>query len=199
MDGQSRTPKIEFQKVSKTFDTPGGKVEAVREIDLKIAENEIVCFVGPSGCGKSTLVNLAAGFLLPTEGQVLTDGRPVTQPGPDRAVVFQQDSVFPWLTVAKNLEYGLKARGIDERTRRATVEHLLDLVDLRHFKDMYPRHLSGGMKKRVDLARAYANEPEILLMDEPFGALDVLTKEKMQKDLVRLWRQDARTPGPPRS
>src|SRR3990170_2345332 len=192
MDGQSRTPKIEFQKVSKTFGTPGGKVEAVREIDLKIAENEIVCFVGPSGCGKSTLVNLAAGFLLPTEGQVLTDGRPVTQPGPDRAVVFQQDSVFPWLTVAKNLEYGLKARGIDERTRRATVEHLLDLVDLRHFKDMYPRHLSGGMKKRVDLARAYANEPEILLMDEPFGALDVLTKEKMQKDLVRLWRQDAR-------
>jgi len=193
MDARAQCPKIEFQKASMTFITPGGPVEAVREIDLKIGENEIVCVVGPSGCGKSTLVNLVAGFILPTGGRVLTDGRPVGKPGADRAVVFQQDSVFPWLTVSKNLEYGPRARGVSVEDRESTVGRLLDLVDLRQFKDMYPRHLSGGMKKRVDLARAYANEPEILLMDEPFGALDVLTKEKMQRDLLRLWREDART------
>jgi ABC-type nitrate/sulfonate/bicarbonate transport system ATPase subunit len=191
---QHNASKILLQDVSKTFDAAGGaSVEALQNTNLSIAVNEVVCIVGPSGCGKSTLLNLIAGFLLPTSGQVLINGQPVTRPGPDRAVVFQQDSVFPWLTVIQNLEYGPKARGIPEAERRARVEELLALVGLTEYRTLFPRQLSGGMKKRVDLARAYANDPEVLLMDEPFGALDVFTKEKMQIELLRQWQQRKRT------
>lgn len=185
--------KISINNVSKVFDTPKGPVEAIRGVNLQIRTNEIVCLVGPSGCGKSTLLNLIAGFLLPTEGQVLIGDKQVVRPGADRAVVFQQDSVFPWLTVYQNLEYGPKARGIPEEQRQKVVERLLSMVGLTEYKDLLPRQLSGGMKKRVDLARAYANQPEVLLMDESFGALDVLTKEKMQRNLLALWKQEPRT------
>jgi ABC-type nitrate/sulfonate/bicarbonate transport system ATPase subunit len=186
-------PKILLQSVSQVFAAPGGAIEAIRGIDFSVGENEIVSIVGPSGCGKSTLLNLIAGFIAPTQGEVLVDGHPVTGPGADRAVVFQHDSVFPWLTVAENVGYGPRARGIPSAARGATVDRLLSLVGLAGERNLYPRQLSGGMKKRVDLARAYANEPEVLLMDEPFGALDVLTKEKMQSELLRFWQQDART------
>lgn len=185
--------KISINDVSKVFDTPKGPVEAIRGVNLQIKTNEIVCLVGPSGCGKSTLLNLIAGFLLPTEGQVLIGDKQVVRPGADRAVVFQQDSVFPWLTVYQNLEYGPKARGVAEEQRKKVVERLLSMVGLTEYKDLLPRQLSGGMKKRVDLARAYANQPEVLLMDESFGALDVLTKEKMQRNLLALWKQEPRT------
>lgn len=193
MQHEENDRKIHIKDVRKVFETPQGPVEAIRGINLSIQQNEIVCLVGPSGCGKSTLLNLIAGFIHPTEGEVLVGDRPVTGPGADRAVVFQQDSVFPWLTVYKNLEYGPKARGIPEEHRRATVERLLKMVGLTEYKNLYPRQLSGGMKKRVDLARAYANQPKVLLMDESFGALDVLTKEKMQRNLLSLWELEPRT------
>jgi NitT/TauT family transport system ATP-binding protein len=185
--------KIELASVTKVFDAPGGSVEAIRGINFAVGASEIVSVVGPSGCGKSTLLNLIAGFVEATHGHVLVDGRPVTGPGADRAVVFQQDSVFPWLTVAENVAYGPKARGVPAADRAAAVDRLLQLVGLTDQRNHYPRQLYGGMKKRVDLARAYANEPEVLLMDEPFGALDVLTKERMQSELLRLWQQDARS------
>lgn len=185
--------KIRLENISKVFETPKGPVEALHQANLEIGVNEIVCVVGPSGCGKSTLLNLIAGFIMPTGGTVSVDDQAVLGPGADRAVVFQQDSVFPWLTVAENLAYGPQACGVPARERAIIVANLLQMVGLTEYKDLYPRQLSGGMKKRVDLARAYANEPEVLLMDEPFGALDVLTKEKMQRELLRLWHQDART------
>lgn len=185
--------KISIRDVRKVFDTPQGPVEAIRGMNLSIQANEIVCLVGPSGCGKSTLLNLIAGFIRPTEGEVLVGDKQVVRPGADRAVVFQQDSVFPWLTVYQNLEYGPKARGVPAEERRKTVARLLTMVGLLEYKHLLPRQLSGGMKKRVDLARAYANQPEVLLMDESFGALDVLTKEKMQRNLLSLWKQEPRT------
>lgn len=186
-------PKIELLGVSKSFATPQGTVAALDETDLQIATNEIVCIVGPSGCGKSTLLNLVAGFIAPGAGAVLVDNVPVPGPGAERAVVFQQDSVFPWLTVEQNLAYGPVARGLPAADVSSIVERLLNLVGLAEYRDLYPLQLSGGMKKRVDLARAYANRPAIMLMDEPFGALDVLTKEKMQIELLRLWQEEALT------
>jgi len=186
-------PKIVLDNVYKVFETPQGPVEALRHTSLQVGVNEIVCIVGPSGCGKSTILNLIAGFITPTEGRVLVNNKPVVGPGADRAVVFQQDSVFPWLTVEKNLEYGPRVQGIPAKERKEIVAALLHSVGLEDYANLLPRQLSGGMKKRVDLARAYANRPEILLMDEPFGALDVMTKEKMQLELLRLWERDART------
>jgi ABC-type nitrate/sulfonate/bicarbonate transport system ATPase subunit len=191
---QITSSKISLRDVTKVFPASrGAAVEALHQTSLEIAPNEILCIVGPSGCGKSTLLNLIAGFLLPTSGEVLVNSREVTGPGPDRAVVFQQDSVFPWLTVVQNLEYGPRARGLSEVEMRTRVDELLELVGLTDYRTLLPRQLSGGMKKRVDLARAYANDPEILLMDEPFGALDVFTKEKMQIELLRQWQQRPRT------
>ncbi|MDD9955903.1 MAG: ABC transporter ATP-binding protein [Anaerolineaceae bacterium] len=187
------SPKIELLGVSKTFATPQGTVPALAETSLQIATNEIVCIVGPSGCGKSTLLNLVAGFIAPSAGAVLVDDAAVAGPGAERAVVFQQDSVFPWLTVEQNLAYGPVARKVPAAEVSQIVERLLSLVGLAEYRDLYPLQLSGGMKKRVDLARAYANKPAILLMDEPFGALDVLTREEMQIELLRLWQEEALT------
>ncbi len=190
---KTTSPKIELAAVRKTFVTPQGPVAALDETNLQIATNEIVCIVGPSGCGKSTLLNLVADFLAPSAGEVLVNCAPVPGPGTERAVVFQQDSIFPWLTVAQNLAYGPRARGLPASEVSPIVERLLALVGLAEYRDLFPLQLSGGMKKRVDLARAYANKPAIMLMDEPFGALDVLTKEKMQIELLRLWQEEALT------
>jgi NitT/TauT family transport system ATP-binding protein len=181
---------IELKNVTLTFDSPGGKVKVLSDINFSMNKGEKLCIVGPSGCGKTTILNLVAGFLKPTEGQVLINNKPVDAPGADRTVVFQKDAVYPWLTVRKNLEYGPRARGIPKEEYTAKVNGYLEKVKLTDFADHYPKQLSGGMRKRVDIARAYVNSPEILLMDEPFGALDVMTKESMQKDLLKLVEEE---------
>ncbi|WP_433139058.1 ABC transporter ATP-binding protein [Actinomadura nitritigenes] len=187
--------KIEFRGVGKVYPAAGGgtAVTALGRVDLGIADEEFVTVVGPSGCGKSTLLGVAAGLVPPTSGEVLVDGRPVTGPGPERGVIFQQYALFPWLTVRGNVEFGLKVAGVPRRERRARAEHFIDLVGLGDFADAHPRTLSGGMRQRCALARAYAAEPRILLMDEPFGALDALTRVRMQDRLLDIWGRERRT------
>ncbi|WKU03352.1 ABC transporter ATP-binding protein [Micromonospora sp. HUAS LYJ1] len=170
---------IDVEDVSKEFQARRADVLALSRTTLRIEGNQVVCVVGPSGCGKTTLLNLIAGFLQPSAGRVLVDGSPVTRPDSSRAVVFQSDAVFPWLTVRRNVEYGLRLRGVDRTARKERVDRYLDLVGLADFADAYPKELSGGMRKRVDIARAYASGPEVLLLDEPFGALDIFTREAM--------------------
>jgi NitT/TauT family transport system ATP-binding protein len=170
---------IVINRVSKVFATARKRTVALNETTLEISTNETVCIVGPSGCGKTTLLNLIAGFIAPTSGTITVDGRNVRGPGSDRAVVFQSDAVFPWLTVADNVSYGMRMQGVAAAERRSRTDHYLDLVGLADFRKAYPKELSGGMRKRVDLARAYASGPGVLLLDEPFGALDLFTKEAM--------------------
>lgn len=184
---------ISVQEVSKAYRTSTGSMLALSEANLKIESLETVSLVGPSGCGKTTLLNVIAGFLVPTQGRVLVDDRPVTQSGADRAVVFQADAVFPWLTVRENLSYGPRMRGVGRQEWEPRVDHYLDVVDLTEFADAYPKQLSGGMRKRVDLARAYVNDPKALLLDEPFGALDVFTKESMQQALLHISASEPKT------
>jgi len=183
---QSADAVISLQGVTRTFETPSGKVTVLSNISFEVEKGTTLCIVGPSGCGKTTILNLISGFLRPTSGTVSVNGKPVTGPGPDRAVVFQRDSVFPWLTVRQNLEYGPKIRGIPRHRWADRIDMYLTMVGLKDVANHYPKQLSGGMKKRVDIARAYANQPDILLMDEPFGSLDVMTKEVMQEDLSAL-------------
>jgi NitT/TauT family transport system ATP-binding protein len=170
---------VEFADVHKVFASPRGDVVALSEATLSIQEHETVCLVGPSGCGKTTLLNLTAGFLQPSAGRVLVGGTEAGPPDATRTVVFQQDAVFPWLTVRKNIEYGPRIRGEERASYRERASHFMALVGLDRFADAYPKELSGGMRKRVDLARAYVSNPDVLLMDEPFGALDVFTRESM--------------------
>jgi NitT/TauT family transport system ATP-binding protein len=170
-----------------------GAVQALASIDLAIEENEFVTIVGPSGCGKSTLLYLVGGFLLPTSGSILLGGKPVTGPGPDRGIVFQRYSLFPWLTVRGNIAYGLDEKGTRRAERDRIVEELVRLVHLEGFEDRYPRELSGGMQQRVALAQTLACQPRILLMDEPFGALDAQTRRILQDELRRIWRRDTKT------
>jgi NitT/TauT family transport system ATP-binding protein len=177
---------ISLENVTKTFSTPSGKITVLSNISLGVQRGKTLCIVGPSGCGKTTILNLISGFLSPTSGIVKINGRRVTGPGSDRAVVFQRDSVFPWLTVRQNLEYGPKVRGVPRKQWAKRIDEYLEKVGLKDVANHFPKQLSGGMRKRVDIARAYANQPDILLMDEPFGSLDVMTKELMQKDLIEL-------------
>ncbi len=170
-----------------------GEVNALGGVDLQIREGEFVAVVGPSGCGKSTLMHVIAGFTRPTSGSILLNGKPITAPGADRTVVLQQATLFPWLSVRQNVELGPRARGVPEKERTRLVEHYLDLVGLTHAKDRRPYELSGGMQQRVSLARALANDTKILLVDEPFGALDALTREKMQREIVRIWHETGKT------
>ena len=182
--------KIQIAGVGKTF---GSGAPALGGIDLEIAEREFVCLLGPSGCGKSTLLNIVAGFLAPTTGRVLVDGSPVTAPGADRGVVFQEYVLFPWLSVAGNVEFGLKLKGLSRAERERTVARYLDLVGLGAHAAKFPTQLSGGMKQRVAIARALANSPSIILMDEPFGALDAQTREVLQDELSRIQRLEHKT------
>ena len=183
-------PAIVFREVTKIFSDGKTNVQVLTNLNLLLPRERVLCVLGPSGCGKTTILSLAAGFLAPTTGQVLVKGKPITGPGADRAVVFQRDSVFPWLTVRQNLEYGPRRRGLRRAEWSERVENYLAKVGLTEFADHYPKQLSGGMRKRVDIARAYANQPDVLLMDEPFGPLDVLTKEVMQKELQTLsWNE----------
>jgi NitT/TauT family transport system ATP-binding protein len=179
---------IEIESLSKRFDAGAGEILALAEVDLRIAEGEFLCLLGPSGCGKSTLLRIVAGLATASAGEVRINGRRVNGPGPDRAVVFQDYALFPWMTVAQNVEFGLEARRVDAARRRQVARDLLQAVGLAPFAEKYPHHLSGGMKQRVSIARALAVEPELLLMDEPFGALDAQTRFVMQQELLRVWR-----------
>jgi NitT/TauT family transport system ATP-binding protein len=183
--------KIQVQRVSKTFGARA--TPALVEVDLDVADRELVCLLGPSGCGKSTLLNIVAGFLPPTTGTVLVDGRPVTGPAPDRGVVFQEYALFPWLTVTGNVEFGPAMQGRPAAERRELVTRYLDLVGLRAHAEKFPAQLSGGMKQRVAIARALANGPAVILMDEPFGALDAQTREVLQDELSRIQRVEHKT------
>ncbi|MBE1878408.1 ABC transporter ATP-binding protein [Myceligenerans pegani] len=187
------TAKISVQEVSKTFPLRGEDFVALDRVSLDIADNEFVTVVGPSGCGKSTLMNVLAGLEEPTSGRALVDGKDVAGPGPDRGVIFQQYALFPWLTVRKNVEFGLKVAGLPAAERRERAEHFIRLVGLDQFADALPKMLSGGMKQRCAIARAYAVDPSILLMDEPFGALDALTRVTLQEQLLETWSREKRT------
>ena len=186
-------PKVSIRGLRKRFQTREGERVALAGVDLDIAENEFVCVVGPSGCGKSTLLNAIAGLELPDEGEVLVDGRPVTGPGPERGVVFQQYALFPWRTVRQNVEFALELRGVPASDRRSTSERFIEAVGLKDFADAYPKELSGGMRQRVAIARAYAANPEVLLMDEPFGALDAQTRVQLQQELLAMWQRERKT------
>lgn len=184
---------ISLESVTKTFLLPSGPMVVLSDLNLQIERGKTLCIVGPSGCGKTTILNLISGFLTPTSGLVKVNGVPIRGPGFDRAVVFQKDSVFPWLTVRQNLEYGPRVRGISRKVWAERVDEYLEKVGLQDYANHYPKQLSGGMRKRVDIARAYTNQPDILLMDEPFGSLDVMTKEVMQKDLLELSCKDKKS------
>lgn len=166
---------------------------AVENITLDIQHGEFVSIVGPSGCGKSTLLDLIAGLTKPSSGQILLSGKQITQPGLDRGIVFQQYALYPWLTALENIEFGLEAKGVDKKTRREKAQYYLQLVGLSGFEKHYPNELSGGMKQRVAIARSLAYEPEILLMDEPFAALDAQTRETLQEELIKIWQTSKRT------
>ena len=184
---------IQIRRLSRSFVAGGRTTPALLDIDLDIADREFVCLLGPSGCGKSTLLNVVAGFLRPSAGEVLVNGRPVTGPGADRGVVFQEYVLFPWLTVTGNVEFGLRLSGASADERRHTVARYLELVGLTAHAAKFPVQLSGGMKQRVAIARALANNPAIILMDEPFGALDAQTREVLQDELRRIQRVEHKT------
>jgi NitT/TauT family transport system ATP-binding protein len=179
-------PALRITALNHFFSLAGQEACVLRGLDLEAAPGELVCILGPSGCGKSTLLNIIAGFLSPSSGQVLVHGAPVVQPGADRCVVFQEDALFPWLTVAENIALGLKGR-LPRRQREIEVERFLAMVGLSRFREYLPRQLSGGMKQRVALARVLILKPQLLLMDEPFGALDAQTREEMQQLLLGVW------------
>ena len=186
---------IEFLNVSKTYHKRNGSKDAaiLRNLSLSIGQGEFVCVLGPSGCGKTTLLNLIAGFALPTRGEVLFNGDRVRKPGPERAVVFQEPTLFPWLTVLQNVMFGLRLKQLPEKTCRKTSRHYLDMTGILDAADDYPFALSGGMRQRVSLARVLALDPEVLLMDEPFSALDANTRERLQDELLNLWKSHPRT------
>ena len=185
--------KIQVQHISKTFEVGGERFDALGDVSLTVRENEFITVVGPSGCGKSTLMNILAGLEEPTSGTAHVDGIEVDGPSPERGVIFQQYALFPWLTVRQNVEFGLKTAKVPAAERRQRAQHFIDMVDLSDFADSLPKTLSGGMKQRCAIARAYAMNPSILLMDEPFGALDALTRVRMQEHLLQTWEQEKRT------
>jgi NitT/TauT family transport system ATP-binding protein len=174
--------------LSKRYVTNEAEVLALIDIDLQIRDGEFISLLGPSGCGKSTLLKIIGGLLDASQGSVAIEGRVVTAPGAERAMVFQDYALFPWMTVQDNVEFGLEARGVPAARRRQSSAELLRVVGLQDFAGKYPHHLSGGMKQRVSIARALAVEPQILLMDEPFGALDAQTRSVMQEELLRIWK-----------
>jgi NitT/TauT family transport system ATP-binding protein len=191
LNSPNRFPKLEVENVSKIYAGKGKQLLTVLEnINIKIFPREFICLVGTSGCGKSTLLNIIAGLLPPSTGEVLVDGQSVTgRPGSDRGMVFQGYTLYPWLTVAQNVAFGLQFQGMNKADQRDQVNYFLNVVGLENFANNYPKQLSGGMKQRVAIARALANEPAVLLMDEPFGALDAQTKEQMQEFLLELWEK----------
>lgn len=185
--------KVQAKDVKKTYASSRGDVVALNGFQLDIKENEFICVVGPSGCGKSTILNIMAGLEKPTSGEVLVDGKPVHGPGAERGVVFQQYALFPWLTVKKNVEFGLQLKKLPKEEIQRISDHYIEMVELQDFKNAYPKELSGGMKQRVAIARAYAMNPSLLLLDEPFGALDAQTRTQLQTELLRTWETERKT------
>ena len=188
------TQSVEVRHIRVEFDTPAGKVVAVQDVSISVAPSEFLCILGPSGCGKTTVMNCLAGFITPTAGEILVDGRPVSARGFDRGVVFQDlTQLFPWRTARGNIEYGLQVRKMPAAQRHARSDELLKLVNLEKFADAYPHQLSGGMQQRVAIARALAYDPGILLMDEPFAALDAMTRDNLQRQLTEIWSTTKKT------
>jgi NitT/TauT family transport system ATP-binding protein len=187
--------RARFDKVSLAFATAAGPLRVVENVSYDIADGEFVAIIGPSGCGKTTMMSMLAGFQQPTTGRVLFDGEPVRGPGPERGVIFQEYGVFPWLTVKQNIAFGLtlQANKANPNQREATCSHYINLMGLSDFADAYPKHLSGGMRQRLALARAYAVKPQFLLMDEPFGALDAQTRSNMQDLLLEILAVEKKT------
>ena len=186
--------KIVVRGVSKRFASASGEeVHALADASLDIAPGEFLTIVGPSGCGKSTLLNIVAGFDTPSQGDVLMDGKAITGPGPERGVVFQEYALFPWLTVFGNVGFGPGSLGVDSRTSAARVRECLAMVKLEGFERKYPHELSGGMRQRCALARCIANDPDVMLMDEPLAALDALTRLSLQEELLRIWSETSRS------
>jgi NitT/TauT family transport system ATP-binding protein len=185
---------IEVSDVSLVYDTPAGQVHAVDRASFDLKASEFLCLVGPSGCGKSTLLNILAGFLKPSGGEIKIGGKPVNGHGMDRGIVFQDFAqLFPWRTALGNVTFGLEMKGMPKQEREGIAREQLRLVKLEKFADAYPHHLSGGMQQRVAIARALAYNPEVLLMDEPFAALDALTRDDMQRLLAEVWRETRKT------
>ena len=193
MAGEARGLKLKIDNVRKVFSTRNGEMVALNGVNLDIYENEFICVVGPSGCGKSTLLNIIAGLTDATSGTVYCNGKAVSGTGTDRGVVFQQYALFPWLTVKKNVMFALEMKGVKGKQAQDLAMQYLAKVDLEKFADHYPKELSGGMKQRVAIARAYAADPEVLLMDEPFGALDAQTRTQLQSELLETWERDQKT------
>ncbi|MEU1734924.1 ABC transporter ATP-binding protein [Streptosporangium sp. NPDC020145] len=187
--------KLQIQGVGKEFAVRGADrpFTALDDVDLDVREGEFLTLVGPSGCGKSTLLDLLAGLAVPSRGRILLDGTPVEGPGLDRGVVFQQYALFPWRTALSNVEFGLEAKAVPKRERAERARAHLELVGLRGFEERYPHELSGGMRQRVAIARSLAFDPEVLLMDEPFAALDAQTRESLQEELLRIWQRTGKT------
>ena len=187
------TPILELRNVGKIYSQNGRPIEALRGVNLSMKKGEFVCLIGASGCGKSTLLRMAAGFETATHGDVTMWGVPISGPGPSRGMVFQDYGLFPWLDVRDNIGFGPKSRGRSRAEIRETVDQFIELVGLQNFADVYPHQLSGGMKQRVAIARVLANDAEIVLMDEPFGALDAMTRERLQDELVGIWSRTGLT------
>jgi NitT/TauT family transport system ATP-binding protein len=186
-------PKVWLKDITLRYKTNGSELLALDRINLQVKAGEFLCIVGPSGCGKSTLLHLIAGLQQPTSGAVLIDGQPVNAPGTDRILIFQELGLFPWLTVADNVEFGMKMKGIPKNERKLKTGYYLRLVQLSQFADSFIHQLSGGMRQRVALARALATEPDVLLMDEPFAALDAQTRDLLHDELERIWEETGRT------
>jgi NitT/TauT family transport system ATP-binding protein len=193
MSADTNQIEIEIDNVSKKFEGRAGMTVALQNIGFDVKKNEFVSMVGPSGCGKSTILNIIAGLTEPSGGTVKVGGKVVLGPGKERGVVFQQYALFPWKTVIENVEFGLKLQETPKRQRREIAGKYLELVGLKDFRDAYPKELSGGMKQRVAIARAYAVNPEVLLMDEPFGALDAQTRVQLQENLLSTWENERKT------
>ncbi len=191
-DRQPASPILKAEGVGKVFKVGNTCRTVLENIDLEAAPGEFVCILGPSGCGKTTLLKIIAGFMPASSGRILVNGHPIRKPGPDRCVVFQEDALFPWLTVEENIAFGLK-KSLSRGARRAEVDRFLELVGLTAYRCYLPASISGGMKQRAALARVLILQPRVLLMDEPFGALDAQTREVMQELLLSLWRQLSHT------
>lgn len=184
---------IKIENVNKVYKGISGDVEALKDVNLNIDENEFVCIVGPSGCGKTTMLNILAGLETYDSGSVTMNDELIIGPGIDRGVIFQQYALFPWLTVRKNMEFGLKYRNYSKEKKKEIIDYYMEMVGLTEFANAYPKELSGGMKQRVAIARGYATSPRVLLMDEPFGALDAQTRAQLQEDLLRTWETERKT------
>jgi NitT/TauT family transport system ATP-binding protein len=187
------TTHIDIRQVNKVFRTGEREVIALKDINLEIKQGEFVCLLGPSGCGKSTLLNAVAGFQPPSSGEIVIEGKKILKPGPDRGMVFQEYALFLWMTVAQNIAFGLEIQKKDKAEIDLTVNQLLDLLHLTDFRDRFPKDLSGGMRQRVAIARVLALDSPIMLMDEPFGALDALTRRNLQDELLRIWGKLGKT------